>query len=107
MTFQELVLDHSKDIYLLDNDVPCATFVFQVRTGFLAYSIRISEILDWVRNLYLTLVILLRLSQEGCALVVLELMHAGSHLSIYLPVHLNLRGGRKVVFRYIPGAIGC
>ena len=28
-------------------------------------------------------------------------------LSIYLPVHLNLRGGRKVVFRYIPGAKGC
>ena len=28
-------------------------------------------------------------------------------LSNYLPVHLNLREGRKVVFRYIPGAKGC
>ena len=26
--------------------------------------------------------------------------------TIYLPVHLNLRGGRKVLFRYIPGAKG-
>ena len=26
--------------------------------------------------------------------------------SIYLPLHLKLRGGRKVVFRYIPGAKG-
>ena len=80
--FQELVLDHSRDIYLLDNDVPCATFVFQVRAGFLAHSIRISEILDWVRNSYLALVILPRLSREGCALVVLELMHARSHRAI-------------------------
>ena len=31
----------------------------------------------------------------------------GLDLFIYLPVHLNLRGGRKVVFRYIPGAKGC
>ena len=28
------------------------------------------------------------------------------YISIYLPLHLNLRGGRKVVFRYIPEAGG-
>ena len=27
---QELVLDHSKDIFLLDNDLPCGEFMFQV-----------------------------------------------------------------------------
>ena len=39
----------------------------------LAHRIRISEILPWDRNSYLTHVILPRLSREGCTLVVLEL----------------------------------
>ena len=38
---------------------------------FLAHWIRISDILSWVRNSYLTHVILSRLSYEGCTLVVL------------------------------------
>ena len=41
----------------------------------LARWIRIAEILAWVRNSYLTHVILSRLSREDCSLVVLELMH--------------------------------
>ena len=35
---QELVLDHTKDIYLLDNDLPCGEFMFQViYAGSLSY----------------------------------------------------------------------
>ena len=53
----------------------CICCLKATESDFLAHQLRISDILSWVRNSYLTNVILLRLSHEGCTLVVLELMH--------------------------------
>ena len=45
------------------------------RMDILAQQISRYDISSWVRNSYLTMVILPRLSREGCTLVALELTH--------------------------------
>ena len=50
---------------------------------FLAHQIRISDILLWDRQSYLTHAILPRLSCGGCTFVVLELRHIGRQCSVH------------------------
>ena len=67
---------------------------------FLAHWIRISDILPWVRNSYLTHVILPRQSREDCSWVVLELRYMilkWRHFLVKVRSSINLWGTNPLI----------